>query len=130
MMVYVAARFSKRERVRGVYDLLLAAGHKISCDWTIHERTINGDGASGGTQRAVDQAGEDLDGVGACTAFILLAEPAMRGALVELGAALALHKLVYVVDAAYDNIFYYHPGIIHCDSVEEAIAMLSQGRER
>lgn len=82
MRVYVATKFEAKDRARRVMRALEDAGHEITHDWTREE---DGDGED--FLRACALA--DLAGVLSSDALVLLVEPGMRGAFVELGAALA-----------------------------------------
>lgn len=48
----------------------------------------------------------------------------MLGAYVELGVALGLGKLIYIVGEQPRNIFAYHPLVKHVGSLDEVIADL------
>ena len=90
MLVYVAGKWEDKERVRAVMEELIATGHRVTHDWTTEE------GSDSYTERALN----DLRGVWFADALVIVAvntELPYRGTLVELGAALALGKPVYVI---------------------------------
>lgn len=101
---YVASKFENKRTVQQYMDLLKQAGCLITHDW------VAADIASR------KQAMLDLRGVADCDVFIGIfdQEVAYKGALVELGAALALGKPVYIVgnwSGMQECIFFKHPGI-------------------
>ena len=120
MKIYVAAKWEERPHAREVMRRLKENGHQISFDWTIGQL---GNGK---------QADEDMNGVLNADCIILLAEKKLnyRGALVELGAAIATGKRVILVGSGVDNcIFSMHPVIERVWTAEEAIDLLGVGEE-
>lgn len=102
LKVYVASKFEEKERVREVMNLLRAVGHEITHDWTQVEQF---------TRLA---AMKDLRGVTDADVLVGIFEKPLKykGAYVELGAALALGKPVYILgDAARKCIFLKHPNV-------------------
>ena len=104
MKVYVASKWENKKRVQEVMSLLKASHHEITYDWT-HCEVSNR-----------EQAILDLRGVAEADVVIGIFEDdvAYKGALVEVGAALALGKPVYVVGNApvVDLcIFFKHPNV-------------------
>ncbi len=93
MKIYVASKYEERTQVRKLMDVLEAAGHTITYDWTSNEE----DSAS--------QAWHDAMGVITAEAFVFLAEKDLPycGALVEMGIALGKGIPVYVVGHALDQ---------------------------
>lgn len=69
MKVYVAAKFSNKERVRGVYALLQSAGHIITHDWT---NNLQATPFSLNPDFTAKYAREDINAVLAAEVFILL----------------------------------------------------------
>lgn len=132
LKVYVAAKFSDKERVRGVYAQLRAAGHHITAEWFDHKPTTP---FSENKELAEFYAQKDINGVLAADIFILLshAEPSM-GASAELGAAIASYihfgkPKVFVVGPHFDvNFAFYHPCVQRVASVEEVIKFFSEQR--
>lgn len=105
MKIYVASKWENKLRVQEIQQLLRMAGNTITYDWTNCELPQN---------RA--QAIMDLRGVADADVFVGVFEQDVRynGALVELGAALALGKPVYLLgDAPVLNkcIFVKHPHV-------------------
>ncbi len=125
MKVYVAAKFSEKERVKSVYALLKAAGHTITHDWTINEPSYPFHINPAFTAQC---ATEDIIAVQSADVFILLtsAEPSM-GASTELGAAIASYLFlkrskIYVVGPYFDkNCFFYHPAVQQIATIEDVL---------
>lgn len=105
--IYVAGKWGNRERVRYWHKVLRDNGHRITCDWTDHEYPEVGQ-----EHLLRWYAVADINGVVACDLLIAIfqEEYRYRGALVEMGAALALGKPVWVLgEAERSCIFMEHP---------------------
>lgn len=92
MRIYVAAKWEEKEKARQVMDMLEAAGHTITYDWTqcsVCDR---------------EQAERDRDGVLTADAFVGIFERdlAYCGALVELGMALGRGIPCFLIGNAID----------------------------
>ena len=113
MRVYVAAKFEEAVRASRLMALLRIDGHRISYDWTVHT-------ASTSDAAIPAIAHLDIEGVRTADAIVVLYHPRLKGALVEMGGALALGIRVVVVDAdpADPCIFFRHPSIEHVESDE------------
>ncbi|MBU2685940.1 MAG: hypothetical protein KKF27_22075 [Gammaproteobacteria bacterium] len=101
MRIYLAGKWEERDGIRKLMDRIEELGHVITCDWTRHEHTD-----------PVQCALLDMDAVSSCHVLILYAvnDYSYKGALCEVGAALALHKEVFVIGNALDScIFFNHP---------------------
>jgi hypothetical protein len=95
--------------------MLCSAGHTLTYDWTI------------GEQLSPEQAVRDLNGVIESDFLAVLAERnlAYKGAYVELGAALASGKPVYIIGQGMDEcLFLKHPLVSYVAGVEEIIERL------
>ena len=102
MKVYVAGKYENISTVRYVQTLLIEAGHEISHDWTTQTGDLS------------HQAAADIMGVQDGDAFvgIFLRKLTYRGALAELGGALALGKRVIIMGHGADRcIFTHHPAV-------------------
>jgi hypothetical protein len=130
---YVGATFARYEEVREVVDVLEAAGHSCTHDWT---RTAEfdqdghprGDGydASPAVLRA--SAREDLRGVRQADACLFLGQEASAGWPTEFGAALAYGTARVVVVAPWRGSCFWHlPQVVVVASLAEALEVL--GRE-
>lgn len=104
MRFYVAGKFEDRKAVKWLIDWLKEMGHEITVDWTSHEYEDEG--------YPVQYSQDDIRGVKECDAYVGIfnANYAYRGALVEMGAALALDKKVYIIGQAINTcMFVSHP---------------------
>lgn len=99
MKIYVAGPFQQFERVRSLQRKLIDLGHEISHDWTLeHDNWPNG--LAPGSREAILCAMADMQGVKEAEAVIVLTPEDKCvgcGLWIEMGAALALCKLVAVV---------------------------------
>jgi len=122
---YIAARFTEKDKVRGIYQLLKKNGHQITADWTLHKPIKPYDKNA---EIARDYALEDMNGVIDCDVFVLIAsEDTGTGSAGELGAAiLSQAKLgkpkIYVIgEYMGNNFFYFHPTVIRKNNIEEVL---------
>ncbi len=127
MKVYVASSNKNRPAVRTAIAKLVTAGHVVPYDWTVHklaEELMSEDEAHAKLRGFAEQ---DLAGVVAADATIVLAHPLMRATHSELGMAIALGKVVVVVDAETGpfNIFYHLPQVNHVATVDQAVDFLA-----
>lgn len=120
MKIYLAARFQNKPTLRGVREAWQAQGHIITSRW------LDGDPAS-----VTDNAIMDLSDVRRADALVLyldqvkLGERPMQGAWTEFGYALAMGKLVVVVNATLSkSVFLALPELVKVDSWAEALAAL------
>lgn len=110
MKLFVAGKWTSRHYARQRMTELEQAGHSITYDWMAEE---------GDWWR--EFALEDMQGVRDADALVLIIEPAMEGAWVEVGIALALGKTVYVEGVeTYPShcIFLCHPAVRHIAELE------------
>lgn len=115
--IYVAGKWQDRKTISEIMTNMLSLGHKITCDWTDHEYPTENIEA-----KLMDYAIADIQGVIDCEVFIFYAVKFFdyRGALVEMGAALALGKPVYIIGKAINGcIFINHPLVTMLDSLEQ-----------
>jgi nucleoside 2-deoxyribosyltransferase len=115
MKVYVASKWENKPRVKEIMTILREHGHTITYDWTECEVSN------------VEQAILDLRGVADADILVGVFEKdtAYKGSLVELGAALALGKPVYILGDApviYDCIFFRHPHVRRVNDIWEVIS--------
>lgn len=112
--VYLAAKFEEYEQARWLMTQLRERGFTITYDWTPHALTFPPE------SEHWKQAVLDVAGVVDCDYFIQLHHPKSKGALVELGVALALHKNIIVIGCKDhgDPVFYWHPDIQHVTDLD------------
>jgi len=127
MKVYVASRFSNREKVKNVMELFRKRGHEITVDWTSH-KDLGDRGFLGNEKVAEKYAKEDIDGVRNCDVFVLLTTADIgAGMHTELGVAILSNILfgkprIFVVGEHLNNcVFYFHPVVERRKSVEEVL---------
>jgi len=114
MDIYVMGKWEEHQRIKDIMIKLENAGHRITCDWTNHNYEDKG--------YPVQYAIDDITGVVRADLVIgiFTSNYNYRGALVELGAALAFDKRVIVVGHAIDScMFSNHPLITHLNTVDE-----------
>ncbi len=90
MKMYIASGLENFKQVQALRDALLADGHEISYDWTVH-----GSAQGQGDERLREVAQHELDGVRNADVVIVLL-PGGRGTHAELGAANVLGKPVLI----------------------------------
>jgi hypothetical protein len=133
MHLYVAGRFREYRRIREAIDKLIAAGNTITHDWTRSDEFNEhgepmvpiGPGQSVEVltdEEARNYAFADIRGVRDADAVVLMAGDGLYGALIEVGAALALSVEVWIVgDMPRDSVFFYLPLVRRFDTIEEVI---------
>ncbi len=113
--VYPIGRY--RGVTRTVVETLEHRGFIVLRDWTKED--------PGGTRRAA--AVEDLYAATHCDVVLLMWTDGMKGAWVEVGAALASGVLVIAVDARREDcIFLDHPRVEHVQYLGDAIALMER----
>ena len=126
MKIYVASKFEDKERVRDAMFSLKEAGHTITKDWTTSTGFI------------LKEAFEDLNGVRDCDIFIgFFDNPDIKykGAIAELGMAIALGKSCYIIGNELDDMIFIllpiiqqakniHEVIMHIDLIQNTIASI------
>jgi Nucleoside 2-deoxyribosyltransferase len=119
MKIYIAGKWEEHDVINKYATLLEDEGHTISFPWfRLHL----------GDTPYPQAASEDIDGVASAHACIFIFERELpySGAMVELGAALALHKQVIIVGAAAQRtIFTSHPLVTRVHSFDEALELVS-----
>lgn len=114
MKFFVSGKFEDRLNIRRLQSELIKRGHTIAEDWTYHEYTDKG--------YPVEYAIADIEGVIRADIYVgrFVGDYNYKGALVELGAALALRKPCIVIGHAIDScIFTHHPNVTIVKDDEE-----------
>jgi hypothetical protein len=132
MLIYLAARYSRRFELRFCRVRLERLGHAVTSRWIDTDWTpVPGDAAAHAppAERA-RVAIEDLEDISVCDTLVAFteqpgAERSGRGGRhVEFGIALALKKRLYLVGPP-ENVFHYLPGVIIFPTAEELCQHLS-----
>lgn len=136
MKVYVAGGFAFKKEVQDLQNKLRAAGHTITHDWTRVEQDERPS-----PQDLTRYSDLDINGVRQCDVVVALFNDAQypyRGTFAEIGAAIALNLKIVVVDVMVGigpidgprRVPFFHDGNVqHVDSVEDAVAFLSEQGE-
>jgi len=116
MKFYVAGKWEDRFRCKELMIRLRKLGHEITKDWTVDEENAPG--------YPVINVVEDIRGVTQADFYvgIFIEHYSYKGALIEMGAALALRKPVFIVGAALDScIFIAHPLVKKFSSIRNLL---------
>lgn len=130
MRYYIATKLENHEQHNEVRDLLNAAGHSITYDWTHH-----GPVYSHGLERVAEVALLETQGV-LDADFVVVLWPGGRGTHVELGMALAAKKPVIFIspftghhEASPDTCaFYHHPFVYRGWFTRDILPILDEVR--
>lgn len=130
MKIYVAGPVTDTHTVRQVQDAVLAAGHKLTLDWSADLGVA--EGYANQVERSAGMAQEELEAVLAADAVLVVASRHDgRGMFVELGAALAqasrgdLEQVVLIGDIHHESVFYFHPLVKRVATVEAWLALIA-----
>lgn len=107
MKIYTAASFVEQKRIREMKEQLIQQGHTVLSTWL--EEAVRPDGMSE-EQFETKMAIKDLQEVSAADCVILdTASPSKTsGKMIEVGFALAKHKLLYVVGQIIPHAIFLH----------------------
>lgn len=121
MKMYIASRLENYLQVQALRDALLAAGHTITYDWTVHG-SVQGQGET----RLREVAALEIKGVRDADLVVVLL-PGGRGTHAELGAANVLGKPVILFSNSDDPFdcymgttcaFYWNENVHHLFSYQ------------
>lgn len=119
MKFYVATKAENWPAARKAIELIQDTGHEVTHDWTVDVETWGPMGSAQEREPKSDSelaalAQADIDGVRGCHVNLHIPHPGLGGTFVEMGAALALHKLVWVLgDVVQWHPFYKLPNVWH-----------------
>ena len=135
MKIYIASRLENYLQVQALRDALVAAGHVITYDWTLHG-SVQGQGEA----RLREVAANELNGVRDADLVVVLL-PGGRGTHAELGMANVLGKPVILFSDSDDPFdvclgatcaFYWnqnvHQLVVHQNKPENVIPRLIRHR--
>lgn len=125
MKIYVAGKYSDRDRVRYIHQNLKEMGHEITVDWTNHDIYPNDATA----ERLSQFAQDDVRGVKEADLYIgLMTIPfEYKGAWVEMGLALGKGIPIYIIGNAGDScIFMHHPLVWKFADIQTMFSMMQQ----
>lgn len=117
--MYVAGKWSERERIEKVLEELRDRGYTITVDWTTH---VDPD-------MFKEFVLEDIEGIK--NSDILLAcmwtkNIFYKGAWIEVGIALGLDKRIIIIGEEVKGIFLSHPNVTVVKDLETAINKLDE----
>lgn len=122
MRIYVAAKSEEAARARKFMQAIRDVGHYITYDWTTD---VLAHAVTPFTKEAQKKcARSDVDAARTADAVIVLYHPGLRGALVEMGVALAKQAPVLVVGCAPDDRCVFFLLAHHVSTEVEAIAFI------
>lgn len=123
MKIYVASSLNNRENAAALIAWCKEHGHEITYDWTVHGRIDPSE-----RERIVSIATDELNGVLNCETLLLLL-PGRFGSHIELGAALAADKRVFIIGfepEMQSSSFYYLPRIKHIKDLDTMKHMIAK----
>jgi len=130
MRFYIASKIENGEAVTRLATWLKAVGHVQTYDWAVHGPVFKPDKAANQNILAMREvATAEMIGVSSADVLIALL-PGGRGTHVEIGAAIALAKLVILCgdfqkemtgrgEYPWPCAFYYHPLVVRISNEDE-----------
>lgn len=132
MKIFLSARYSRRDEMRVMRERLGIDGHHVVSRWldTQWERRDDSGSSAAPADYRAHHAAVDLADVLVCDCLIAFTEeprtPTRGGRHVELGAALATGKRIFVVGHR-EHIFCHHPRVEFYKTVEPVFVLLRHG---
>jgi hypothetical protein len=130
MKFFISGQIEDAPNVRHQMNLVEAAGHHITHDWTATDTFLGGREAKLQNRTETGQrAAKDIQGVIESDVYVLSSDNDApgKGMYVELGAALALHEAtgkpaVYVIGKMnHLSVFYLHPAVVHLPTIHDVL---------
>lgn len=118
VICYIASKYENKPDVQKLRDQLIALGHTITEDWTVSKEENNNRAAVACWNGVID-----------CDVFIgLFDKPyAFKGAYVELGMAIAYHKIIVIIGHHADaQVFIHLSWFNKFATVEQFVGYLTQ----
>lgn len=130
MKFYIATRLENYAKHNELRDMLVADGHEITYDWTVH-----GPVWRNGMKAIRDVALLERGGVRDAD-FVAALLPGGRGTHAEIGMALAYEKFVFATGPAEmfgatpeTCAFYHDPLVVQCESLASIVAQANVFRQ-
>lgn len=145
MKIYVAGKWSERDKIKSIMEMFESRGHTITCDWTKHiapekitnahdkglftkkyDWSKNEDWAQNGHKTYAE---EDLEGVRSCdvlVAYMPTPDIFYKGAWVEIGIAIALNKKIIIIGKEVFSVFLSLQNIKVVDLKEDAFLIIDR----
>lgn len=131
MRIYLAGRYSRKEELRKYAEELEKRGHVCTSEWLYGDYPRGADGLSleAPNDERTRVAEQDRADIERCDVFIGFMEPPRSGGRggrhVEMGMALALKKMVFIVGPA-ENVFCCLPEVVAFENFESALAKIEE----
>lgn len=122
MLVYLAARYSRRTEIKAFVPLLAENHIKVRSRWLDETLPPEHELSQVTPQSSRNSASDDIEDIEACDTLVLFSEDPTIGVPrggrhVEFGYALAKGKRIVVI-GGQENIFHYLPQIVHYSTVQ------------
>lgn len=124
MKIYVAARFDRKQEVRGLYERFESLGYEIAADWT-QDKSIKP--YENNLEAAREYPIIDVDAARNCDVFILITDEAGTGMYLELGVAISSNlehgkPRIYVIGEHISrSMFYFHPSVNRRETIDDKV---------
>lgn len=118
--IYLAETYGQMCQMFEIALRLRDLGHEITSRW------INGDEEQLSREAAALMDVADVDSADTCLCFSLPPKTAHTGGgrHWEFGYGYATGKRIIIVGPKGEHIFHFLPGIVHCDTLEQAMGIL------
>lgn len=127
MKIYLAARYSKMLMLREFAQKLEALGHRVTSRWLNEDHKMTFERCS--DEERANVAGRDEADILDSDCIIGFTElrdtPTSGGRHVEWGMARAM-GLVQICIGPKENVFYYLDEVVHCETQEDCLKILTK----
>jgi nucleoside 2-deoxyribosyltransferase len=130
MQVYLAAKYPRRDELRGYRKVLDTNGIGVTSRWLDEQEPLDGNMGKREDSWYEETAAVDIEDVGRADAVVFFAEdPTIGiprgGRHFEMGYGWALGKEIFVVGPK-ENVFHHLPHVYHFSSFEELVKSLTE----